>query len=89
MKSLVVTKEYRDSFMLAVITFKHQLIFCPLTRKQIRLNIPTSDITEEQLYYAGTEIDPDTALQLALGNCDPFTLKMVHNFDPDQIKVKI
>ncbi|XP_043526477.1 uncharacterized protein LOC122537409 isoform X3 [Frieseomelitta varia] len=89
MKSLVVTKEYRDSFILAVITFKYQLIFCPLTRKQIRLNSPTADITKEQLYYAGTEIDPDTALQLALGNCDPFTLKMLHNFDPDQIRNEV
>ncbi|CAD1480466.1 unnamed protein product, partial [Heterotrigona itama] len=89
MKSLVVTKEYRDSFILAVITFKHQLIFCPLTRRQIRLNSPTSDITKEQLYYAGTEIDPDIALQLALGNCDPFTLKMLHNFDPDQIRNEV
>lgn len=89
MKSLVVTKEYRDSFTLAVITFKHQLVFCPLKRKQVRLNPPTSDVTEEQLYYAGLEIDPDIALQLALGNCDPFTLKTLHNFNPDKIKVNI
>ncbi|OAD55893.1 Exonuclease 1 [Eufriesea mexicana] len=88
MKSLVVTKEYRDSFILAVITFKHQLVFCPLKRKQVRLNPPMSDVTEEQLYYAGVEIDSDTALQLALGNCDPFTLKVLHNFDPDKIRIE-
>lgn len=89
MKSLVVSKEYRDSFILAVITFKHQLVFCPLKRKQVRLNPPMSDITEKQLYYAGTETDPDIALQLALGNCDPFTLKILHNFDPDNIKDQV
>ncbi|XP_015429389.1 PREDICTED: exonuclease 1 [Dufourea novaeangliae] len=84
MKSLVVTKEYRDAFMLADITFKHQLVFCPLQRKQVRLHPPLSDVTEEQLYYAGTETDSDTALQLALGNCDPFSLQILHDFDPDK-----
>ncbi|XP_034196050.1 exonuclease tos isoform X2 [Osmia lignaria lignaria] len=87
MKSLVVTQEYRDAFILADITFKHQLVFCPLQRKQVRLNPPMSDVTEEQLYYAGTETSPDIALQLAYGNCDPFTLKMLHNFDPDKTEI--
>lgn len=87
MKSLVVTQQYRDAFILADITFKHQLVFCPLQRKQVRLNPPTSDVTEEQLYYAGAETSPDIALQLAYGNCDPFTLKMLHNFDPDKTEV--
>ncbi|XP_003706025.3 exonuclease tos [Megachile rotundata] len=84
MKSVVVTQEYRDAFILADITFKHQLVFCPLRRKQVRLNPPMPDVTEEQLHYAGVETNPDIALQLAYGNCDPFTLKMLHNFDPDK-----
>ncbi|XP_076628565.1 exonuclease tos isoform X1 [Colletes latitarsis] len=86
MKSLVVTKEYRDAFILAVITFKHQLVYCPLQRKQVRLNPPVLDVTEEQLYYAGVETNPDIALQLALGNIDPISLKQLHNFDPDKMK---
>ncbi|XP_050464717.1 exonuclease 1 isoform X1 [Cataglyphis hispanica] len=88
MKSLVVTQEYRDAFILADITFKHQLVFCPLQRKQIRLNPPTDDITEDQLQYAGKKLDADLALQLALGNCDPSTLKIVHDFNPDKIERK-
>ncbi|XP_033332620.2 exonuclease tos isoform X2 [Megalopta genalis] len=84
MKSLVVTKEYRDAFILADITFKHQLVFCPLQRKQVRLNPLSPDITEEQLYYAGVETNQADALQLALGNCDPFSLEVLHNFDPDK-----
>ncbi|GAB1869700.1 Exonuclease 1 [Camponotus japonicus] len=88
MKSLVVTQEYRDAFILADITFKHQLVFCPLQRKQVRLNPPTTDITKDQLQYAGKELDPDLAFQLALGNCDPSTLKIVHNFNPDKIERK-
>lgn len=85
MKSLVATQEYRDAFILANITFKHQLVFCPLQRKQVRLNPPTADITEDQLWYAGKELDGDLALQLALGNCDPSNLKMLHDFNPDKI----
>ncbi|KYM99279.1 PREDICTED: exonuclease 1 [Cyphomyrmex costatus] len=88
MKSLVVPQEYRDAFILADITFKHQLVFCPLQRKQVRLNPPPADITEDQLQYAGKELDADLALQLALGNCDPATLKMVHDFNPFKIERK-
>ncbi|KMQ90155.1 exonuclease 1 [Lasius niger] len=88
MKSLIVTQEYRDAFILADITFKYQLVFCPLQRKQVRLNPPTIDITKDQLQYAGKELDANLALQLALGNCDPSTLKIVHNFNPDKIERK-
>ncbi|KAG7207302.1 hypothetical protein KM043_008970 [Ampulex compressa] len=84
MKSVVVSEEYRNAFILAVITFKYQLVFCPLQRKQVRLNPPPADITAEQLHYAGKEMCSDVALQLAYGNCDPFTLKILHNFDPDK-----
>jgi exonuclease-1 len=87
-KSLLVTEEYRDAFVLADITFKYQLVFCPLQRKQVRLNLPAANITEDQLQYAGTELDADIALQLAFGNCDPYTLKMIHNFNPDKIVSK-
>ncbi|XP_012534388.2 exonuclease 1 [Monomorium pharaonis] len=88
MKGLIVPLEYRDSFILADITFKYQLVFCPLQRKQVRLNPPPANITEDQLQYAGEELDGDLALQLALGNCDPATLEMVHNFNPDKIERK-
>ncbi|XP_012275952.1 exonuclease 1 [Orussus abietinus] len=86
MKSLNVSEEYRDAFILAVITFKHQLVFCPLQRKQVRLNPPPSHITKEQLHYAGDLLPEDVAWQIALGNCDPFTLKKLHNFDPDNVQ---
>lgn len=88
MKSLIVSKEYRDNFMKAFVTFKHQLVFCPLQRKQVRLNSPSAEVSEDQLHYAGEEIDPDKALQLAYGNCDPFTFKKLHDFDPDRKKVQ-
>lgn len=89
MKNLIVTKEYRDSFMCALVTFKHQLVYCPIRRKQVRLSEPTADVTPEQLYHAGTEVDHELAFQLALGNCDPFSFKKMHNFDPDQVSEQI
>ncbi|XP_033215439.1 exonuclease 1 [Belonocnema kinseyi] len=83
MKSLVVTKEYRDSFLRAFVTFKHQLVYCPIKRKQVRLYSPPPHVTDEQLRHAGVELDEDLAWQLALGNYDPFSLKKLHDFDPD------
>ena len=85
MKTLIVRKEYRDAFLRALYTFKHQLVYCPLTRCQIRLQPPTPEVTEEQLKYAGKETDPELAWQLALGNCDPLTFEKLHNFDPDSV----
>ena len=73
--------------MRALVTFKHQLVYCPLTRKQVRLNPPTPEVTPEQLQHAGTEVDPQVAWQLALGNCDPFSMEKLHNYDPDKVKI--
>lgn len=83
MKSLVVTKEYRDGFLRALVTFKHQMVYCPIKRQQVRLYSPPSHVTDEQLRHAGMEVDEDLALQLALGNYDPFKLKKLHDFNPD------
>ncbi|XP_008554428.1 exonuclease 1 isoform X2 [Microplitis demolitor] len=84
MKSLSVTPEYRDSFIRALITFKHQLAFCPMQRKQVRLTTPPPEVTPEQLHHAGDEKPSDLAYQLALGNYDPTTLKKMHDYDPDE-----
>lgn len=83
MKSLDVTKEYRDAFIRADVTFKHQLVFCPFKRKQVRLTPPTPDVTAEQLHFAGKEMPEDLAWQLAIGNYDPMSLKKLHDYDPD------
>ena len=75
MKRLEVTQEYCNGFMRALTTFKHQLVYCPIIRSQIRLYPPTLDISSEQLYHAGAEVNDKLAYQLALGNCDPFSFK--------------
>lgn len=83
-KNLTVTPEYRDSFINACVTFKHQLVYCPLERKQVRLNPPSDKVTKEQLKFAGEEVEPELAFQLALGNVDPISMKQLHNFNPDE-----
>ncbi|XP_051156541.1 exonuclease 1 [Leptopilina boulardi] len=89
MKSLVVTKEYRDGFIRAFVTFKHQMVYCPMKRQQVRLYPPPPHVTDEQLRHAGIEVDEDLALQLALGNYDPFKLKKLHDYNPDDLSKKI
>ncbi|XP_066596733.1 exonuclease 1 [Prorops nasuta] len=89
MKSLVVTEKYRDAFMRALLTFKHQLVYCPQQRQQVRMTPLPPDIKEDQLHFAGVRSDSDVALQLALGNMHPFTLKKLHDFDPDSPKLKM
>ncbi|XP_046743325.1 exonuclease 1 isoform X2 [Diprion similis] len=83
MKSLDVSIEYRDAFLRADVTFKHQLVFCPVQRRQVRLTPPPPNVTPEQLHFAGKEMPDDLAWQLAIGNYDPMSLKKIHDYDPD------
>ncbi|XP_069680716.1 exonuclease 1 isoform X2 [Periplaneta americana] len=80
MKSLTVTEEYRDQFVLADATFRYQVVFDPQKQRLVHLNEPPDSLQVTE--YAGKMLPNDTAYQLALGNLDPFTLKKVDNFDP-------
>ncbi|KAJ0178467.1 hypothetical protein K1T71_006290 [Dendrolimus kikuchii] len=82
--SLTVTDEYRENFLKAEATFKHQYVYDPLERRMVRLTEPDDEDTEEALCVnAGELLDPKTAFQLALGNLDPFTLKKMDDWHPD------
>lgn len=84
MKNLVVSKEYKDKFMMANATFQHQLVYNPSRRELIPLTDPTAIGTpNEYCYNIGKKLDNETAFQLALGNLDPFTLKVVDNWSPN------
>lgn len=90
MRQVVVTDEYRDEFMVALATFKHQIIYNPLKRKLEHLTDPEASGTpKEHLKNAGEFFDEDTAFQLALGNLDPFTLKKVDDWNPNKAPLKI
>ncbi|CAH1638849.1 unnamed protein product [Spodoptera littoralis] len=82
--SLVVSDEYRESFMKAEATFKHQYVYDPLERKMVRLTEPDDEEIEQAFCVnAGELLDPKTAFELALGNLDPFTLKKMDDWHPD------
>ncbi|XP_028163751.1 exonuclease 1 [Ostrinia furnacalis] len=82
--SLTVTDEYRENFLKAEATFKHQYVYDPLERKMVRLTEPDDEDIETALCVnAGELLDPHTAFQLALGNLDPFTLKKMDDWHPD------
>ena len=84
MKSLTVTEEYRNDFMLADATFKYQVVFNPIARSLARLNEPPD--SEEVTEFAGKMLPTQQAYQLALGNLNPFTLEKVDDYNPDHVQ---
>ncbi|XP_063236907.1 exonuclease 1 [Bacillus rossius redtenbacheri] len=85
MRQLAVTQQYRDDFVRAVETFRYQLVFDPASRRLAPLTEPPDSYRRHP--SAGEPLPGDVALQLALGNLDPFTLRRVDHFDPDAATV--
>ena len=85
MPAVEVNKEYISGFVQANRTFLYQLVFDPKTRTLRPLNdYPEhEDLESLDLSYAGTMIDQETALQMALGNLDINQMLKVYDFDPD------
>lgn len=84
MKGLVVSTEYKDKFMMAAATFQHQLVYDTSKRELIPLTDPTASGTpDEYCQNIGQKLDDEIAFQLALGNLDPFSLKVVDRWSPN------
>lgn len=84
MKKLTVTDEYIKAFQSAEATFKYMFVFDPKMRQMIRLNpIDENDPEIVHCTNAGELLDAATAFQLALGNINPRSFKLMDNFDPD------
>ncbi|KAH8377787.1 hypothetical protein KR093_007131 [Drosophila rubida] len=86
MRQLEVDNEYIENFMKAEATFKHMYIYNPLERRMERLYALEDHKTDESYCSnAGSLLtDSDMALNLALGNLNPFTLKRLDSWHPDQ-----
>lgn len=83
MKNLTMTDEYKNAFMVADATFKHQLVYDTFLRKVVPLTDPNFLGTkEEYCVNAGQYLNNDIAFQLALGNLNPFTLEKLDNWLP-------
>lgn len=87
MKQLDVSDEYIDKFLKAEATFKYMYIYNPLERRMERLHdLDEFGTDEEYCSNAGTLLeDQEQALQLALGNLNPFTLEKLDDWHPDKI----
>lgn len=83
MRNLVITDEYKESFLRAEATFKHMIVFDPLKRCLTRLTEADENMDQNLLINAGELFDNDIAFQLALGNINPKTMKTVDNWHPD------
>lgn len=85
MRQLTVTNEYKMSVMRANATFQHMVVYDPIQRKQVRLYDPSeTGIDIELCCNAGVLLDDETALDLAVGNLNPFSMKRLDNWHPDR-----
>lgn len=85
MKQLKVTKQYRDQFMLADATFKHQLVFDIFQRKLVPLTDPEESGTDPtHCTNIGEYLDDKIAFQIAIGNLNPFNFCVMSDWNPDK-----
>lgn len=77
--NIKVPSNYRDQFMVADRTFQHQPVYDPQTRRVIPLN----KMSDSDLPLLVSNLTPNQAYQLALGNVDPISLEEMDNWDPD------
>lgn len=87
MRQLTITEEYKINVLKARATFLHMVVYDPRKRKQVRLN----DIEElgtdiEYCSNAGKILDDKTALDLAVGNLNPFTFEKLDKWHPNQVR---
>lgn len=87
MRQLTVTEEYKLRVLKANATFQHMVVYDPRLRKQVRMYDPNEIGTDEALCSnAGVLLDDETALNLAVGNLNPFSMKKLDNWHPDRIE---
>lgn len=85
MRQLNVTEEYKKNVMKAIATFLHMVVFDPRKRMQVRLNeIEELGTDNNYCCNAGEIMEGDKAFNLALGNLNPFTMKTLDKWNPDQ-----
>ncbi|XP_053670108.1 exonuclease 1 [Anopheles nili] len=89
MRQLTVPEEYKDEFLKADATFKHMVVYDPVQRKQTRLvSMEEEGTAEEYCCNAGTFSDEKIALELAMGNLNPFSLQQMDDWHPDAINTE-
>lgn len=83
---ITITKEYRDAFMVALATFKHQYVYDPVKREMLHLtSLSESSTKKEHLQNVGEKLDKEIAFHLALGNLNPLTLEKFDDWLPERV----
>ncbi|CAG9816842.1 unnamed protein product [Phaedon cochleariae] len=85
MRHLEVTKEYKENFLLADATFRHQTVFDPAQKKLVPLTDPeVSGTNPKYCKNAGEIYNHEIAYQVALGNLHPSSHKQINNWVPPE-----
>ncbi|KAF5296924.1 hypothetical protein FQA39_LY12281 [Lamprigera yunnana] len=85
LKKLIVTDEYIENFKLADATVMHQIVYDPLKKKLTYLTDPEEFNTDPKyLKNAGEIGNSEMAFQMALGNIDPISKKVLDNWNPSE-----
>jgi len=88
MSSLEVSDEYRDGFMRALETIRHQLVLCPRERLLRPLLLPTDGSPPSSRPHCGPPLPDSVALQQAWGNVCVASGDTVDHFCPDAAPMK-
>lgn len=91
MPQVAVTQDYIEKFIRANNTFLYQLVFDPVTRREKPLTPYPDTLGEEieSMTYCGTYSPPEIAAQMALGNMNIRSQRLVDNFDPDMTEMNL
>ena len=82
MPNLEVTKVYRDGFMNAVNTVLHQLVFDPISKTLKPLTPYEDGFDHSNFPFCGEFFGHERALQIALGNVNVQSGKVIDNYIP-------
>ncbi|KAK9883074.1 hypothetical protein WA026_001276 [Henosepilachna vigintioctopunctata] len=83
LKNQVVNEEYKENFMVADATFRHQIVYDPLARKLTYLTDPAvSGTRPEYCRNAGKFLDENIAFQVAVGNLNPYSYEKYDDWSP-------
>lgn len=71
---------YEDDFRKAVLTFRHQRVYCPKRKELVPLTPIPADLleTDPALDFVGPMLLSDIAKAIAEGDMDPITMKRFH-----------
>lgn len=90
MRHLQITDKYKEDFMVADATFKHQIVFDPLKRQLVPLiDLKVFNTKPELCRNAGEIFDNEIAYQVALGNLHPTNHKILNNWSPTKNKLAL